>query len=381
MKQQHAARSILAGSVLAVGAACSSGKAGANETDAARAAQVQEVGDTSVIVASHPELFPLAAVGERQIADQLASTCVVTPDINRAVPVNALGGGRVTELKAKLGDQVQQGQTLVVISSPDLSGAIQNYQHAVADEVLARKQLDRSKTLFDHGSIAKKDLETAEDMEDKAKVDLSTTAMQVKMMGGDVDRPVPFIELKAPISGTIVQQGTTQAAGVKSPDNSPNLFTIADLSRVWVLCDVYENDLARVHMDETANVRLNAYADRVLRGRVGNISQLLDSASRTAKVRVELDNPGGIMRLGMFATVDFVSATPQSRLVVPASALLRLHDADWVFTKAGAGRFRRVRVQAGLAAGDGLQQVMTGLARGDSVVRDALQFSQSTAKE
>jgi cobalt-zinc-cadmium efflux system membrane fusion protein len=380
-KQAIAAAAVIAVAVLgaALGAACSGAATNANAAGR-EATHVQETGDSSVIVAPHPERFPLGAVAQQAIEDRLTSTCVVTPDINRTVPVNALGGGRVTELKAKLGDHVEQGQTLVVIGSPDLSGAIQNYQHAVADEGLARKQLDRSKVLFEHGSIARKDLETAEDLEDKAKVDLGTTAMQVRMLGGDVDRPSAFIELKAPIAGTIVQQGVTQAAGVKSPDNAPNLFTVADLSRVWVLCDVYENDLARVRMDEHATVHLSAYADRAFPGRVGNISALLDSTTRTAKVRVELDNPQGIMRVGMFATVEFVSATPVARLVVPTSALLRMHDADWAFVQVAPGRYRRRRVQAGLPAADGFQQVLTGLARGDSVIKDALQFAQTTAK-
>lgn len=361
--------------------ACTSGPANANQADQAHAATVREVGDSGVIVAPHAELFPLVAVARREIADRLTSTCVVTPDVNRTVPVNALSGGRVAELRAKLGDRVEQGQTLVIISSPDLSGAIQSYQHAVADEVLARKQLERSKLLFDHGSIAKKDLEVAEDAEDKAKVDLGTTAMQVRMMGGDVEHPTPFIELKAPISGTIVQQGVTMAAGVKSPDNAPNLFTIADLSRIWMLCDVYENDLSRVRMGATATVRLNAYPERRFLGRVNNISPLLDSTTRTVKVRVELENPDAVLKVGMFANVDVVSPTTQARLVLPATALLRLHDADWAFVKAGKDRFRQLRVIAGPAGRDGWQQVVSGLSPGDSVVRDALQFSQSTAKE
>ena len=368
----------LAGCVLA--AACSSGSANARSADQA-ATHVEEIGDSSLIVPPHPELFPLAAVEQRQVADRLASTCVVSPDVDRTVPVNALGGGRVTELKARLGDHVEQGQTLVVISSPDLSGAIQSYEHAVADDVLVRKQLDRSRILFDRGSIARKDLEVAQDAADKAAVDLRTTAMQVRMLGGDANNPSALIELKAPISGTIVQQSVTPAAGVKSPDNAPNLFTIADLSTVWMLCDVYENDLARVHVDAAANVRLNAYPERVLRGRVSNVSPLLDSATRTVKVRVELKNPDGVMRIGMFGRVEVVSSTTQSRLLVPASALLRLHDADWVFVKTRANQFQRVRVVAGPPADAGWQQVLAGLARGDSVVKDALQFSQATARE
>src|SRR5262249_10517292 len=161
----------------------------------------------------------------------------------------------------------------------------------------------------------------------------------------------------------------TQAAGVKSPDNAPNLFTIADLSQVWVLCDLYENELSRVRVGDAANIRLNAYPDRVFQGRVGNLSPLLDSTTRTVKMRGELDNPGGIMRLGMFATVDLVSQAFQTRIVVPTTALVRLHDAEWVFVKAEHG-FRKLRVQTGRAIGPDWQEILEGLDPGQLVVRN-----------
>jgi cobalt-zinc-cadmium efflux system membrane fusion protein len=375
------ARGALVAAVVA--GACSTGSTSERPPNGAHQplARIEEIGDASAVTPPHPELFPLVAVELRQVPDRLTSTCVVGPDVDRTVPVNALGGGRVAELRARLGDHVEQGQPLVVISSPDLAGAIQAYAHAVADDLLARRQLDRSRVLFDSGSVAKKDLEAAQDAADKAAVDLRTTAMQVRMLGGDTEHPSARIELTAPIAGTIVQQGVAPAAGVKSPDNAPNLFTIADLSTVWVLCDVYENDLSRVQLAAAAHVRLNAYPDRVFEGHVDNISPLLDSATRAVKVRVELKNADGVMRLGMFGSAEIVSPTPRARLLVPASALLRLHDADWAFVQTGAGRFQRNRVVARPSTDGAWQQVVSGLARGDSVVKDALQFSQATARE
>ena len=114
--------------------------------------------------------------------------------------------------------------------------------------------------------------------------------------------------MRAPISGTIVAQNITGGAGVKSLDNAPDLFTIADLSEVWVMCDVYENNLAQVHVGDSAEVRLAAYPDRPLRGARGKIMSLLDPATRTAKVRLELPNPKGLLKPGMFATARFVVA-------------------------------------------------------------------------
>lgn len=201
------------------------------------------------------------------------------------------------------------------------------------------------------------------------------------MLGGDPAHPAAYIDLKAPISGTIVQQGVTTAAGVKSPDNAPNLFTIADLSRVWVLCDVYENDLPRVHVGEAAHVHLNAYPNVTLSGRIGNISQLLDSTSRTVKVRIELANTEGLMRPGMFAVAELESGQMQSRIVVPTTAVLQIHDASWVFVKVGDHSFRRTQVQAGAEVSPGVQQVVAGLSPGEQVIRNALQFSQATEQD
>lgn len=340
-------------------------------------ATVMEVSDSSLLSVPHPEQFPVVMVASRAVPDRLGGTCVVSPDVNRTVPVNALGGGRVIDLKAGLGDYVRKGQALVTISSPDLSSALAEHLKAVADEGLARKQLDRSRLLFDHGVIAQKDLEAAEDGEQKAQVDLRATDDRVRMLGGDPARPLPFIELKAQIAGTIIEQNVTPAAAVKSPDNAPNLFTIADLSRVWVLCDVYENDLARARVGELARIRLNAYPDRTFAGRIGNISQVLDPNTRTVKVRVELDNVGDIMRPGMFAMAELESSMAQSRMVLPTSAIVQLHDADWVFVRAGPATFRRVPVRSGREVEPGMQEILQGVTPGQEVVRKALQFVQT----
>src|SRR6202011_4488933 len=185
---------------------------------------------------------------------------------------------------------------------PDMSGAISDYQKFVADERLARTQLERAQLLYDKGAVAQKDLQVAEDTEQKATVDLQTAAQRIRILGGDINHLTPLIEIRAPVSGTLIEQNVTASGGVKSLDNSPNLFTIADLSRVWVLCDVYENNLQQVKAGDHATVRLNAYPDRPLTARVSNISRVLDTAPRTAKVRLQRENRAGTPRPGLFRT-------------------------------------------------------------------------------
>jgi cobalt-zinc-cadmium efflux system membrane fusion protein len=329
----------------------------------------------------HPEQFLLATVEQRPMVDKLHVTGAVTPDVNRSVPVLSLAGGRAVEIRAKLGDEVSKGQVLLVINSPDVSQAFADYQKFQADEVFARQQLTRAQDLYAKGAIARQEQEAAENAEQKAQVDLRTAKQRIAILGADLSNPSPLVSIRAPISGAIVEQNVTGGAGVRSLDNSPNLFTIADLSRVWVLCDVYENDLHRVRLGDSAEVRLNAFPDRAFAGRVGNISTVLDPSTRAAKVRLELANPGGVMRAGMFATATFRSRTEQMQPTIPATAIMRLHDKDWVFVPLGGNRFRRLEVQAGPVSSGGFQVVLSGLTEGGKVVANALQFASAAGME
>jgi cobalt-zinc-cadmium efflux system membrane fusion protein len=343
--------------------------------------KVEEIRGDGTVQVDRPEQFLLATVEERPTADELHVTGTVTPAVNRSVPVLSLAGGRAVDIRAKLGDEVSKGQVLLVIDSPDVSQAFSDYQKAQADEAFAKQQLARAQDLFNHGATSKQELDAAENAEKKAGVDVRTTQQRITVLGADLNNPSPLISLRAPISGSIVEQNVTSGTGVRSLDNSPNLFTIADLSDVWLLCDVFENDLHRVHLGDSAEVRLNAFPDRVFSGHVGNISTVLDPTTRTAKVRLELANPGGLMRTGMFATATFHSRTQQLRPTVPTTAILRLHDKDWVFVPLGGNRFRRLEVQAGPAGSGGSQVILSGLSPGGKIIANALQFASAAGME
>ena len=173
------------------------------ETKAAPTRQEVAI-DPNVFETDHPELFRTTKVESRQMPTVLTANGTITPDVNRTIHVTSLGGGRVAELKVKLGDAVQKGQTLLIISSPDLASAFSDYQKAVADEQLSKRALDRAQLLYDKGAIAEKDLQTAQDAEQKALVDVRTTEQRVRVLGGDPAHPTSMIDLRAPITGTIV---------------------------------------------------------------------------------------------------------------------------------------------------------------------------------
>lgn len=361
----------------AVLAGCGDSK-GDPKAEAPPPTKVEHEQDVNVISVDHPEQFPLATAGEHRAASQLQATGVVSPDVSRNVPVISIATGRVVEIKARLGDTVQKGQVLLRIQSADMSSAISDYRKAAADEKLARAQYERAKDLYDKGAVSLNDLQTSEDAENKAKVDLENTAERLRVLGGDVNNPAPIVDIRAPVSGVITDQQVTAAAGVAGL-GSPNPFTISDLSHVWILCDVFENDLPSVHVGETAEIRLNAYPDKVFSGRIGNVSPVLDPTLRSAKVRIEVRNPG-LMKVGMFVTATFHGQKAEMRAAVPASAILHLHDRDWVYVPAGAKAFRRVEVRAGGMLPGNLQEVLTGVKPGEQVVQNALVF-QNTAEQ
>jgi membrane fusion protein, heavy metal efflux system len=328
--------------------------------------------DPSLFTVDHPEQFPLAAAVERPTSSELVVTGTVMPDVARNVPVVSLASGRVVAINARLGDTVKKGQVLLTIRSDDVAGGFDAYRKAVADELLARKQLNRAVDLYAHGAIAQQDLEVAQDAADDAKVTLATATEHLRLLGNDPDKPMGIVDIVAPTNGVITDQEVTNAATVQAY-SSPSPFTISDLSTVWIVCDVYENDLPAVRLGDTAEITLNAYPGHVLKGKVSNIGAVLDPSIRTAKVRLEIENPG-MMRLGMFARATFRGQTVEMHTIVPASAVLRMHDRDFVFVPAPDKKFRRVEVVSGdvLTENTNLQEIKSGLKPGQQVVTNAL---------
>jgi cobalt-zinc-cadmium efflux system membrane fusion protein len=338
-----------------------------------------QVEDGNVIAVEQPQRFKLAKAAAHTSTSQLKVTGTVTADISRAVPVISLASGRVIEIHARLGDTVSKGQLLLKVQSSDISNAYSDYQQAVADEALTLKQLERAQLLRDKGAIAQKDFEIAEAAEVKAKVAIKTAIERLRVLGADPNHPSAIVEIRAPISGVITDQQVTGASGVQGL-SSPNAFTITDLSHVWIVCDVFENDLANVRVGETADIRLNADPRKVITGTISNIGSVLDANIRTAKVRIEVSNPG-FLRPGMFVTAIFHGGQEVTRAAVPATAILHLHDQDWVYIPIDGNRFRLAAVVGGEMLPEGQQEIVSGLHPGQQVVANALEFQNTVQQE
>ena len=325
--------------------------------------------DVGMLTVEHPEQFALSTAAARATVSKLVATGTVSPDILRSVPVISLASGRIVAIHAKLGDTVHTGQLLLQVQSSDVAGAFSDYRKAVNDERLARYQFDRAKILYDKGAISKSALETFEDAEQNAAVVLETAHERLRLLGLDKDHPTGIVRILAPASGVITDQQVATAAGVQALGSNP--FTISDLSSVWIVCDVYENDLPKVHIGDPAEITLNAYPDKVITGRISNIGAVLDPSIRVAKVRIEVRNPG-TMRLGMFVTATFRGVKKEMRTEIPASAVLHLHDREWVYVPTDGKKFRRLEVIGGEILPNQMQEIISGLQPGQQVVTNAV---------
>jgi cobalt-zinc-cadmium efflux system membrane fusion protein len=335
---------------------------------------VIQVADMNLITIDKDDVakFPRVTAEKIETATQLTATGTVFPDIAREVPVISLANGRVVDIKTRLDENVKKGQLLFRVQSGDVANAFDAYLKAVNDEQMANKALIRADDLYKHGAIAQAMLEQAEDAEKDAKADLTAAEEQLKIMGSDKDHPSSVVDVYAPITGVVIGQNVTNAAAAGvTLSGSATAFTIADLSTVWILADVYENDLPKIRLGQEAQFKLNAYPDRPLTGRISDIGPVLDPSIRTAKVRIEVANPG-FVKLGMFGTATFSSLTKEAHAVVPADAVLHLHDRDWVYLPAGGNQFKRTEVHAGKMLEGNRQEILSGIGPGQEVVTNAL---------
>ena len=356
---------------------------GQNESGKEGAGSASEaVSNENIFEISNPELYPASPAESQLVSDVLEVNGSLSPIVNRTVGVGALAGGRVTDVYARLGDSVTQGQLLVKLNSPDLANAIALLKQARADEDLAEKAYERNKFLYDHGVIvAKKDLQVSENNLTHAKVNTENALTQVKLLNADPKNPSPYIELRSPINGLVIEQNVTPGGTAKSVDAAPNLFTIADLSKIWLLCDVYENNLSQVKVGDFAQIHVNAFPDQQFQGRVSNIFGLLDPLTRSTKVRIELENEDGNLKPGMFATALFISQNKTPKVSLPSTAVFRLHDKDWVFSPLGGNRFIRIQIETGETNTDGTIQIDDGIQAGEMIVNNALQLSAAARAE
>jgi cobalt-zinc-cadmium efflux system membrane fusion protein len=344
--------------------------------------QVEETGGSDTVHVERAARFPLVQTVTQQVRSELQVTGTVNPDVSREIPVLSLANGRVVALHVGLGDAVRKGELVMEVQSPDVTTAFDAYLKAVNDEHLTSVTLERDKLLYDKGAIPKSQLEAAQTGEDDAKADLTASEQQLKILGVDKNHPGEIVRVYAPASGVIIAQNVTAAgaAGI-SYAGSTGSFTIADLSHVWVICDVYENDLAGVRLGQHADIKLNAFPGKVFSGTISDIGSQLDPSLRTAKVRIQVSNPDKLLRIGMFATATLEGSKAEQHTAVPSGAVLQLHDRSYVYVPTSNGNFKRVQVKTGATLPGNLIVIEAGLGTGQQVVGNALDLENTADQQ
>jgi cobalt-zinc-cadmium efflux system membrane fusion protein len=314
-------------------------------------------------------------VAEQNVDDTILTSGRVALDDLRSGHVFSPVTGRVVRINAQLGDHVKTGDPLAVIESPDVGNTVSDMNKAEADLIAAQHDYRRKKELFEQKAGSAADLETAEDNYRRAKAEIERARQKAALLHtGAVDSVTQTYTLRSPIDGEVLLRNINpgiEVQGQYTGGATQELFTIGELDRVWVLGDLYEVDLARVRVGSPASVTVVTYPGKAFRGKVDWVSGMLDPNTRTAKVRCTFDNPDGLLRPEMYATVQ-ISVEQKRALAIPRGALLRLGEYKVVFVEIGEndGRVRFERIPVDVDEGESSEwlEVKHGLTPGQKVV-------------
>ena len=326
--------------------------------------QVRSAGIATVTAEARTHAGVLEATAEIQAAE------------NRQARVGARVAGRVTALRAGAGDAVRAGSVLAVVDSPDVGRAKADYIAAVAGARVARESADRERALYDKRISSEKDWREAEAQAIRAETERNAAENRLHALGvGDAELARVRREghyssttaVTAPIAGTVVERSATLGQMV---DPATPLFLIMDLREVWILVDVHERDLGQVHVGQAVHVRIPAFEAQQFPGRVASVGSVIETKTRTAKVRVVLPNPAMVLKPGMFAAALFegtVGTREHPAVFVPVDALQKEDERTIVFVARGTGEFEAREVTAGHVS-QGFVEIEKGLSAVETVV-------------
>lgn len=326
----------------------------------------------------------------RAVGYALSTTGRVDFDQDHFAHVAPRVPGRVHRVDVSLGARVKRGQTLAIIDSIELGRTKSNFLRARSQLDLAEKTLQREEQLAADRITSQQSLLEAKAATQRARVEYQAAQQSLKLLGltnaqldrvGYDDPTAAHFPIRSPIAGTVVEKHVNLGE-VIAPDR--NLYSIADLSRVWIWVDVYERDLGRVHLEDHVTVTVSAYPERTFEGAVAYIRSQVDPETRTAQARIDVPNEDGALRPGMFAKVSVVDTHPidgetaVQSVVVPASAVQRDGDESVVFVNVGERRYERRAVAVGRRA-ETYIEILSGLDAGEIVVTAGTFFLKSEA--
>jgi membrane fusion protein, heavy metal efflux system len=321
-----------------------------------------------VYVAPDPRGIRTASAELKQIPVTLELAGRIEPDPTSVTPVFPPVGGRVIRVEVRPGEAVARAQILAVLESSDVTSARMDYRHALADAEVKGKQRERAADLLAKGALAEKDAQQADADAKMADAELARTLDRLHVLDVDPAGTTNEFKLLAPHAGVVLDVGAAQGEFSKSLDAPRALCTLADLSTVWAVGEIYEKDIEGLKVGQQANVAVSAYGNKKWTGRVAAIADALDPVSRTLSLRVVLPNPGRALKPEMFATISLVRSVALA-IVIPASAVIREGANSYVYVQRNASQFEKRAVTLGSSEG-AQAEVEKGLKAGDVIVTE-----------
>ncbi|HWF40239.1 MAG TPA: efflux RND transporter periplasmic adaptor subunit [Candidatus Acidoferrales bacterium] len=346
-------------------------------TNAGNAGNAGAQAPGSEYVAQDAKGIQTMTVRKTAIPDYLDLAAHIEPDPTRVVHVFAPAGGRIVELRVRPWDRVEKGQTIAELESSDLARAVADYHKALVDNQVKQKQLAREQDLLEHKAISEREFQQAQGDAEQAAAEVEAAREQIQVFGMDPDHASTQLLVKAPRSGVILDVGAAPGEFSQALSASAPLSTVADITTVWAVGDIYEKDLQATKTGEPAQVTLNAYPGEKWTGRVSVVSSAVDPVTRTLHLRVVLPNADLRIKPAMFGSIRLVRSTAQG-IEVPATAVVREGNDSYVFVAEGNGRYRRRDVKLGRSV-DGSLEILSGLNEGDTVVSEGALFLRSAA--
>ena len=308
----------------------------------------------------------VATVSVQTVQNEVAVPAKVQADPDRVVHVYPPVSGRLVSLKIRPGDAVRQGQVIAILQSSDAAGARSDYQKAKIEAARSSQAEKRAALLLQHEVVSQKDYEDAKAQAETAQTDLARAEQRLRMLGLSSTGNSDEVAVKAPRSGIVLEIGAATGELSKSLDNASSIATIADLSSVWVVGDLYEKDLSPARRGSPAKITLAALPDKSWSGTISNISDVLDPNTRTLKARVVLPNPQHMLKPEMFATMHLVGHK-QELMTVPTTAVLHEGSDTFVMVKKSDGTYEKRNVTIANTTSD-KTEIASGLRPGEMIV-------------
>lgn len=303
----------------------------------------------------------------------LSATAVIEMNMDRSAKISPRVTGKAVKVISSQGDRVKAGQVLAYLDSVELNQTWADYLKAQGKAELARKNLQREETLFEKKISPEKDVLKAKQELGESEADLNLAKERFKLLGVNVSEfesakgngNHPLIPVTPPIGGVVLERTVTQGEVVNS---EKALFTVADLSTLWVVIDVYEKDISRLRIGTGVKVSVAAFPDKIFKGKISYIGAVVDEKTRTEKARVTIDNSSGLLKPGMFASVltEATSGGTERLIAVPEEAVLIDGTKRYVFIQTAPDKFKRRDIEAGRTLGNRLE-VTSGLKEGETV--------------